>query len=80
MINVSKKVVEEITTHILCSVTSFPKKKSCRLGNNVKKYGRAGQATDDIITRCMRFTYWVTKATVTHSEYVTLIAFAGNNV
>jgi hypothetical protein len=38
-------------------------------------YGRTGQATDDNITRRMRFTCWITKATDTHSEYVTLTAF-----
>ena len=49
------KVVEKIKTHILCSVT-FPR-KSCRLWDNVGKYGRAGQATDDsvalVIQHCM---------------------------
>jgi hypothetical protein len=41
----------------------------------VEKYGRAGQATDDNIIRRMRFEYWVTKSTDTHSEYIILIAF-----
>ena len=40
------KAVEEIKTHILCSVTFFFR-KSCRLWENVGKYCRAGQATDD---------------------------------
>jgi len=39
------KVVEKIKTHILCSVTFI--QKSCCLWDNVKKYYRAGQATDD---------------------------------
>ena len=39
------KLVEEIKTHILCSVTFF--KKLCHLCDNVEKYCRAGQATDD---------------------------------
>jgi hypothetical protein len=43
---------------------------------NVEKYGRTGQATDDNIMRRMRFACCVTKATDTHSDYVTLIAFA----
>ena len=34
-----------------------------------------GLATDDDITRGMRFACCVTTATGTHSEYVTLIAF-----
>ena len=44
--NVSTKVVEEIKTHILCSIT-FLKKNSCHLWDNVEKYCRVGQATDD---------------------------------
>ena len=31
----------------LCSITLFFLLKTCHLWNNVKKYGRAGQATDD---------------------------------
>jgi hypothetical protein len=41
----------------------------------VVKHGRARQATDDNMTRHMRFACWMTKATNTHSEYVELIAF-----
>ena len=41
------KVVEKIKTQILCSVNFFFFRKSCRLWDNVEKYGRAGQATDD---------------------------------
>jgi hypothetical protein len=40
----------------------------------VEKYGRAGHATNNIIWRT-RFARWITKATDTHAEYVTLIAF-----
>jgi hypothetical protein len=36
---------------------------------------RARQATDDNITRCMGFAFWINKATNIHSEYVMLIAF-----
>jgi hypothetical protein len=39
------KVVEEIKTHILFSVTFF--RKSCRLWDNVENYYSVGQATDD---------------------------------
>jgi hypothetical protein len=39
------KVVDKIKTHILCAVTFF--KKSYRLWDNVEKYFRVGQATDD---------------------------------
>jgi len=45
--------------------------KSCRLWDNVEKYGTATQATDDIIWR-MRFASWITKAADTHSENTTL--------
>jgi hypothetical protein len=49
--------------------------KSCRLWNDVEKYGIAGQAADDDIIRRMRFACCVTKATDAHSECVILIAF-----
>jgi hypothetical protein len=42
----------------------------------VKKYGTARQATDDNIIRRMRFVCWITKATDTHSECVTIITFS----
>jgi len=40
---------------------------------------RAGQDTDYNIIRRMRFSCWITKAIDTHSEYVILIVFQGNN-
>jgi hypothetical protein len=40
----------------------------------VEKYGTARQATDDNIIYCMCFTYWITKAKNTHSEYAMFIA------
>ena len=46
--------------------------KCYRLWDNVDKYGRAGQFTDNNIMGCMRFAYWVTTATDTHSECVML--------
>ena len=39
------KVVEEIKTHILCSVIIF--RKSCRLWDSVEKFCTAGQTTDN---------------------------------
>jgi hypothetical protein len=39
----------------------------------VGKHGRARQATDDDIIGRWRFACWITKATNTHSQYVTLI-------
>jgi hypothetical protein len=66
------KVVEKTKTHILCSITFS--RKSCRLWDNVEKYGTVRQATDHNIIRRMRFACWITKATDTHSECVTLTA------
>ena len=66
------KFVEKI--HTFYVQLSFS--KSCRLWDNVEKYCRVGQATDDNITRLMRTACWITKATDTHSAYVILIAFA----
>jgi len=62
------KVVEEIKTHILCSVTFFW--KSCHLLANVEKYGRVRQATGDSIIWHTHIVCWITKATDTHSGYV----------
>jgi len=43
-----KNVVEKIKTDILCSITSFFYfRKSCRLWDNVEKYSRTGQVTDE---------------------------------
>jgi hypothetical protein len=42
---------------------------------NLAVYERAGQATDDNITRRMRFACQISQATNTHSEYVIPIAF-----
>jgi hypothetical protein len=45
----------------------------------VRRCGTAGQATDDNVTRRMRFAGWIPKVTNTHSEHVTLIAVPLNN-
>jgi len=73
MRNVSDKTVDEIKTHFMFN--NVFSRKSCRLWDNVGKYGRARQATDDNIIRRMRFACLMPKATNTHSEYVILIAF-----
>ena len=49
-------------------------RKSRHLWDDVEKYGRVGQATDENTTGCMRFPCWITKATNTHSEYLILFA------
>jgi hypothetical protein len=66
------KIVEKIKTHILCSVTFF--RKSFRLRDNVKKYGRGRQVRDDNMTHahCAVDTEGYRN---THSEYVTFIIF-----
>jgi hypothetical protein len=56
------KVVEKIKTHILCSITFF--RKSCRLWDNVEKYGTARQATDENIIRRMLFVCRINKARI----------------
>jgi hypothetical protein len=46
MKNISDELVENLETHILCSITFF--RKVCRLPDIVEKYCTAiGQATDD---------------------------------
>jgi hypothetical protein len=48
------KAVEKIKTHILCPITFFFFRKSCRLWDNVEKYGGAREAgNDNMATRCM---------------------------
>jgi hypothetical protein len=70
---IQTKVVEKTKTHILYSIKFF--RKSCLLWDNVEKYGRGRQATDDNITRRMRFACWINKSADTHSEHVIIIAF-----
>ena len=44
------KVVQKIKIHILCSVTFF--RKSCSFWDNVGKYNKTEQTTDDNKIRC----------------------------
>ena len=55
------------------SITFSP--ESCRLWDNVEKYGSDRQATDDSVIWHMCTECRVNKATDTHSEYMILIAF-----
>jgi len=68
------KVVEKIKTHILISVTFFFFRKSCDvceiMCKNIVERGRP-----QMTTLGMHIAYWIPKATNTHSEFVTLIAF-----
>ena len=49
-------------------------RKSCRLWDNVVKYGRAGEAADDSIIRRMRFACRETKARIqTHTDNILIL-------
>ena len=74
--NVSNKIQREKSNNILKYFFSL---KSWRLWDTVGKYGTASQAIYDNIIRRMRIPRWLTKATSTHSESVTFIAFPSNN-
>jgi hypothetical protein len=58
---------DNIKPHILCSITFFFR-KSCRLWDNVERYGRARQATDDDRTRRMCFAFWISTAMLLHGK------------
>jgi hypothetical protein len=49
--------------------------KSCRLWDNVEKYGNARQAIDYNIIWCMHFACWIIGHRHKHSEYVILAGF-----
>ena len=71
------KVLEELKTHILGSVTFFfPENHAVYeiMWKNIVERGRAQMTVWRIRIAC-----WITKATNTHSEYVTLIALNSNN-
>ena len=57
------KFVEKIKTHILCSVTFSL--TSCRLWDNVEKFGEAREAADETLWR-MRVACWVNSTTRAH--------------
>jgi hypothetical protein len=75
MRNVSHNSYRESQTHILCPIPFFLR-KSRLLWDSVEKYGRACQATDGSIIRCMPFAYSITKATYTLRI---LLLFHGSN-
>jgi hypothetical protein len=66
--NISNTVLEKIKTHILCSVTFL--ERHAVLWDNIENYNRAGQATDDKITRRMRIACSVPEAKHTHIQCV----------
>jgi hypothetical protein len=67
------KVVEKIKTPHFILISLF--RKSCRLRDNVEKYGWTRQATDDNIIRLIRCACWKAKTKNTHLEFVTIIVF-----
>ena len=46
------RIVDEIKTHILCSVTFF--RKLCHLWDNVEKYGAVREAADNMAALCVQ--------------------------
>ena len=66
------KLVEKIKTHFMFNNFLSESWAVYEISERIL-YSR--QATDDNIIRRMRIAYWIPKATNTHSEYVTLIAF-----
>jgi len=74
MRNISDKFVEEITKPILYSITFFFPRESCRLWDNVERYGGSLQATDNNVIRRMRCAWWIPKATSINLEHVILSA------
>jgi hypothetical protein len=66
---------ENQKTHFMLNIFS---QKSCRLWDNVEKYDKARQATDDNIIRCLCIACWVTEAADIHSEFVILLLFHSN--
>jgi hypothetical protein len=65
---------EKNSKQILCSIIFSP--KSCSLWDNMEKFGTTREATDDNITRHMRFACWITTVTHTPSKCVILIVFS----
>ena len=55
------KVVEKIKTYFMSSDLFL--RKSCRLWDNVEKYGGAREAAGDSMIWRMRFARWITKVT-----------------
>ena len=70
------KVVEKMKTHILCSVTFFFLRKSCRVWGNLKKWRRARQTTDDNMAyaHCMLDTHTLTTCNTSCFSTATMVA------
>jgi hypothetical protein len=68
------KIEDKTKTRILCSIPPSLPENPAVYEIMWKSFVEPGQATEDDIVRRMRIACWITKATNTHSEYVTLIA------
>jgi len=62
MRNISEKVSERIKTHILCSISFFP--KIVPFMRYMEKYYRTRQTTDENIIWCMFFARHINKARI----------------
>ena len=67
MRNISDNFWENIKTFHAQQLFVFSR-KSFRLRDQVGKYGRIRQATDDNTIRRMRFECWITKAIEAHTQ------------
>ena len=65
--------VQRISKHTFC-VQQLVCRESCRSWDNVEKYGRARQATNDNIIRLMRLACWINDCRHTYTH--TLIVFS----
>jgi hypothetical protein len=63
---------ENQNTHFMLNNSPPLPRKSCRVWDNVEKYGRARQVTDGSIIHRMRFACWVIKAQ-THTQNTSCI-------
>jgi hypothetical protein len=65
--NVSSKTYRE-NQHTHFMISNFFFRKPCRLWDNVEKYGKAREATDDDTIWCVRFACWISKTTRAHAH------------
>jgi hypothetical protein len=61
-----RNTVEKIKIHILRSITFF--QKWCRLWEDDRKHGGAGETTRDFTIWRIRVASWISKATCTHAH------------
>jgi hypothetical protein len=76
--NVPDKSRRENQNTVLHSIIFFYENRAV-YEIKLEKYSKPRQAIDDNIVRRMCITFSITMATDTHSEYIILIAFHGNN-